>query len=365
MPAELRILYITLRADHGGGPKHLYDLLTILPDFITPFVAAPADKPYYTRFTELAGEESVVTVPHRQFTFNTLLMLRDFCSAHKIDIIHSHGKGAGIYSRLLNILTGIPVIHTFHGVHIDNYSALNRKLYLLLERVFSFFTASGIAVSYSEYRRIQSLGFFPVKKLHTVHNGVQLPAGVTARPLTKGIKNIIHITRFDFAKDPDLLFGIIEAMKDEHGYKFIIIGDGEGRAAFENRLLKKQLAHLVHFTGFVDAPEQYFSDAFCYLSTSRWEGLPLSVLEAMARGIPAVLSNVTGNSDCIEDGVSGYLYNREYPAEAVAKIKLLTEENGQYTKFSAAARSRVEQNYSLKLMGNNTINLYLALPLDI
>ena len=96
-----KILLITVRADTGGGPKHVYDILEGLQNDFDFFIAAPDNERYSNDYKALAKE--FLPIPHRKFSLTTLLEIYLFCRKHNIQIIHSHGFGAGLYSRLLGI----------------------------------------------------------------------------------------------------------------------------------------------------------------------------------------------------------------------------------------------------------------------
>jgi hypothetical protein len=80
-------------------------------------VACPEEPPYYARFVSLVGAGNVYTIPHRQFSVKSVAVLRRAVRDRGIDIIHSHGLGAGLYGRLLACLSGKPSVHTYHGFH--------------------------------------------------------------------------------------------------------------------------------------------------------------------------------------------------------------------------------------------------------
>jgi glycosyltransferase involved in cell wall biosynthesis len=355
---ELKVLYITLRADHGGGPKHLLDLLSGLDLSISAFVACPAEPPYHRLFTDKVGESRVLEVPHRKFSLRKLLELCRFCVVNGIDIIHSHGKGAGIYSRLVGLLTARIVVHTYHGIHVNGMPWLPRVFYQTIEATLGIITNAAVAVSETEARVALSQRFINRSRLHVIFNGVAEDPAMRRETPTRSTKVISTVTRFDYAKNPDLLLSVIFSLKDNPEWRFVIIGDGDGRVALQREIAEASLSDRVNFTGFVDNPRQLIAESTFYLSTSRWEGLPLSVLEAMSLGIPPVLTRVTGNLDCISDGVSGIFYSEHNPQEAINKILNLGNNPEAYTAMSKAARLEVKNRFSVHSMTEQTLKLY-------
>jgi glycosyltransferase involved in cell wall biosynthesis len=102
----------------------------------------------------------------------------------------------------------------------------------------------------------------------------------------------------------------------------------------------------------------YYKEAFCFLSTSRWEGLPLAIMEAMSFGVPVVASDVPGNSDLIEHNQTGLLFNIRNPEEAAAHLLLLFENKVTWRKFSSASKEKIRKNFSAARMAEETGNLY-------
>ncbi|MBU6154718.1 MAG: glycosyltransferase, partial [Bdellovibrionales bacterium] len=94
-----RILMISARADHGGGQKYLLELVRAINEQVDVFIAAPDEAPYGPKFRELSKD--FFALPHRAFRLGVLIRLLIWARRHRIEIIHSHGRGAGYYSRLL------------------------------------------------------------------------------------------------------------------------------------------------------------------------------------------------------------------------------------------------------------------------
>ena len=114
-----KILYLNLRSDWGGAPKHI-DILykNIGPDFLIYF-AAPISEPYGISWYKLVGKERFFELEHRKFSISKLLELKSFIKNNEIKIVHAHGKGAGLYGRLLKILLSNSIITTLPEQYVD------------------------------------------------------------------------------------------------------------------------------------------------------------------------------------------------------------------------------------------------------
>lgn len=362
---DIKVLMITVRADFGGGPEHLYQLITNLPPNVKVYIAAPEDKPYYQRFSSVAGRENLIAIPHRKFTVYTLFRIISFLRRNKIDYVHSHGKGAGIYSRALSLLTGIPVIHTFHGIHVENTTSIKNKMYIMLERVLSKFTLRIIAVSKGEYDKAIKLKIAHPSKISIIENGVPLPnEKVNALIFTRKPHNILAITRFDNAKNTELLIPVIDALielKEIGNFHFIILGKGETEQSFRQKVEEKEYSNYITFAGTSSNPSEYYLKSFCYISTSKWEGLPLAVMEAMSYGLPVLATDVRGNNDLIDHGLSGFLYQLDKPARAASILTELSRNHELWLRVSGESERKIKSRYSVKRMADETLKLYLSI----
>ena len=356
------ILIITSRADFGGGPRHISSLLNHLIDKINFHIACPQDYPYYDIFLSIVSEKRIVPIPHRKFSLLKLISLIKFVKRKKIDLLHSHGKGAGIYSRILSLFTGIPAIHTFHGLHIGEYSLVKRTLYLLIEKIFSHFTKAFITVSNSERNKILLNKITTKNKLNKIENGVEILQDKTASFNTKeGKLNIITISRFDFAKNSFLLIPILKELKNQYSkFNFIIniLGEGKGEENFKNEIASKGLSANFKLFGAQINIAEYLINSFCYISTSKWEGMPLGVIEAMAVGLPVIATNVTGNKDVVKNNVNGYLYDINNPKEAAEYIIKIANDRDLWNRLSKSSKDLVRKYYSVERMSNETLDLY-------
>ncbi len=358
-----KILLITSRADFGGGPEHINKLIQILKNDIEFFIACPDDYPYWNRYEKILGKEKLFKIPHRKFKLKFTLSLKEYIKRNNIQLLHSHGKGAGLYSRLLNLLSGIPCIHTFHGFHIGEYNLFQKKIYIFIEKVMSLFTKAFIAVSKSEFNIIYDYKISSAQKIHIINNGVEIPAEkVNEKIFNQNKLKLVTFTRFDYAKNTLLLIDIIKELKNQNKidlFIFVILGSGSDENIFKEEMNKENIADHIKLKGFVENTSEFLVDAFCYISTSRWEGLPLGVMEAMSYGVPVIASNVTGNKDLIDNKKNGFLYDINNPKEAVECIVKLSEDKNLWKDFSKECWLKIKNNFSLEKMCEETKLLYL------
>ena len=222
--SQKSILMISVRADHGGGPRQLYQLAAGLKDEFKFFVACPRNEPYFNALENLLGCDSLIEIPYRRFSFRSLYVISQKINAEKVHTVHSHGKGAGVYSRLLALLNGVKVIHTFHGIHIGGFNRFQRFLYVWLERYLSALSNKLICVSKSELEMAEGLKFGTDDQRVLVENGVFLPPiEKRSEPLPNNPYSILSITRNDYAKGPELLIDIAKILKERELESLFVI----------------------------------------------------------------------------------------------------------------------------------------------
>ena len=279
-----------------------------------------------------------------------LLRVLRHCRMAEVDIIHSRGKGGGIYSRLAALLVGKPCIHTFHGVHTGQYNPLVRLIYRTVERCLSTLTNRVIAVSHGEAEQIITYRLAHQNKVATIPNGVEVPETVLEdRRYRDGILEIVVITRFDYQKFTEHVLDIAAELLRRgalnRGFDSECL---ELERASEASLLFVKVANLsrdVVFEGVVPRMQPFLANCFACLSTSRWEGMPLSLLEAMAQGTPVIASDVVGNRDVVVDGSSGLLFPCGDARFAATAILRLSDEPGLWEKLSRNSRRTARDRF--------------------
>lgn len=341
----MNVLLISLRSDIGGGPQQMWTLANnIKANF---YCALPEDGIYFDRFERLLGKDHIFKIPHRKFNFLSLIKLHAFCRQNNIDLIHSHGKGAGLYSRLLALFFDYKVIHTLHGFHDGMYGFVSKRLYWMYERFLLIFTKVIICVSPSEAKIFKNRVCETTKTL-VVLNGTEVQRDIKLGVNVNKRKIVSIVARLTYQKNISEVIAIAKAMPD---YDFFIYGDGEEKA-FLSSLVKESSIVNVRLMGEATNILERIKNSDLFLSTSRWEGLPLAPLEAMSLGLPLVLSNVPGNSDVVLTGVNGYLYELGDVNDCVSKIMAAVKLDKD------AILKTHEESFSANIMCNKTYESY-------
>lgn len=265
-----------------------------------------------------------------------------------IDIIHLHSSKAGFLGRIVSFLLGKSnrTIYTPHAISFLrlDVSPQKRKIFIWMEKFASFFGGKIVACSQSEKEVIEEQG---IKNVTFINNGIK-PLEIEKKVNTSDKITIISVGRLSIQKNPKLFNDIALEFIDNPNIQFIWCGDGELKSELTSPNIK--------CTGWIERKklENYLANADIYLSTSLWEGLPLSVLEAMSIGLPVVLSNCIGNKDLVVN--NGFLYNNKI--DCIENINKLLSEKCLRIKQGKESKNLFFNNFLLKNMANNYLKVY-------
>jgi glycosyltransferase involved in cell wall biosynthesis len=218
-------------------------------------------------------------------------------------VIHAHNVSSLQFSQLGKRLTGAALVLTCHGEFQQGHRAPSEEEW---ERVDSVIAVSEITAS--QVRRPQY-----DRKLQVIYNGVDLPTSVLERDSARRELGIgdefvgIMVARIDKLKGHEILLDALELLHEHRAaLRILIVGDGEERSYFERQAHVRGLTSLM-FLGFRSDVSSLLKAADFFVLPSYTEGLPLSVLEAMAHTLPVIATPVGGIPELIEDGREGIL----------------------------------------------------------
>ena len=361
LPPVRNVLMVTGRADFGGGPEHIFQLAGAIAHCTAVHFACPRDEPYWGRYQSIAGRDRMIEIPHRRLSLGAFIRLVRFIRERKIDVVHAHGRSGGIFARPAAFLAGVRCFYTPNGS--TPVTGVKTFLCAAVEYALSIITRGVVAVSGTEAEALQPL-CAGRSRLQVIRNGVAIPPPSSPPAPDSRLGSplrIVHFTRFVFQKNSHLLIDIIASVRNMGNlgsFEFLVLGDGPGRSDFQAALADRSLDDCVKVLGAVSNPGAYLDRAFCLVSTSRWEGLPLALLEGMARGVPVIATNVTGNRDAVADCETGFLYEPSAPHFAAERLVELAHDPVLWKRMAGAARRRAEEEFSVQAMADATLRLY-------
>jgi glycosyltransferase involved in cell wall biosynthesis len=289
---------------------------------------------------------------YQLFYFQEALLLADYLEENKVEHLHNHfGDSSGMVTMLASQLSGVGYSITFHGPHIF----FEPTLLALREKV----KYAKFIVCISNYCRSQMMLFSDAEdwhKLKIVHCGVdvdQYPyAQVKTQAAPEAPVKLLYVGRLAAEKGVPVLLRSLIALKNEgHRFHLTLLGDGPERSTLETEVKQHGLIQMVHFSGF--ASQEMVRDTLLesdvFILPSFAEGVPVSLMEAMACGVPVIGTNVGGVTELIEHGISGMVVA---PSDEVAlKSAILSYITQPELRESVrlAARNTIESNFNIKV----------------
>ena len=213
-----------------------------------------------------------------------------------------------------------------------------------------------VGVSFDMQKRlIQEFGFRK-EKVSVIHNGIELPELRSFK--RSGLMAVGSAGRLFAVKDFPLMIAAARiASRQKAGLRFEIAGEGPERAHLEELIAAFGVGD--HFTlrGHVADMQRFYSGLDVYMNTSIHEGIPMSILEAMAHGVPVIAPRVGGIVEIIDDGVDGFLVSGRKPKDFAERcIRLQDLELRK--RMGQAARDKVKRLFSAEQMANQYHRLY-------
>lgn len=291
-------------------------------------------------------------------------MIRAIRRLGPFDLVHGHSSKGGALGRLAARTLGIPSVYTPHAiVTLDpTLPAWQRAFYGRVERWLARQTGAIIAVSEDEAQHIRSLGIRP-DKVHVVPNGVdrpQLPDRSEVRQrlgLQPDDVVIGFVGRLSSQKAPDVLLEACAAVFRRHANaRLVMIGSGPLAADTKRRVQSLGLAPRVQLLG--DAVAMDIMPAFdVFCLSSRYEGMPYVLLEALVTGLPIVSTRVGGAATCVEHNRNGLLVRSENAASLADALTLLVGDRQLRQRFAAASEQMAGRLTTQKML-DRTLDVY-------
>ena len=324
---KANILFISSRADVGGGPLQMFDIIANIDrGRFTPFAALPDEKPFYGRIA--AAGVKTLPIKKRAISIFDFYKLVKFVYSNNIDIVHSHGKGAGIYSRLLKLFCPrVKIVHTFHGFHYDNIPEAKIWMHKSVERLLSRLTNRFVNVSEGEQLQYALGGLLDYKRTVLIKNFLPLESLKRIDSTIKqskfsvcngdGLIYFCAVARFDPVKQmPFLVESFVKVLNRldlQEKVKLLLIGGGEEFETCRGLADKMNAGSSIEFLGERQDALELMAKCDIYISTSRREGLSLSMLEAAAIGLPILAPRVSGIAELVRPYEKGIMFeNNDY-----------------------------------------------------
>ncbi|MDT8452091.1 MAG: glycosyltransferase [Gammaproteobacteria bacterium] len=286
----------------------------------------------------------------------------------KPDVIHTHRSKENVIGGLVAFITRTASVRTAHGANefADQKFNLRRAAFSLLDKISGwFFQRSIIAVSPELVGKLKTT--YPHRKITVIPNGINVASVIEKSNLPVEFErcaehfNIAFVGRFVPVKRPDIFLRIaINTLNrsQQQNIHFYMFGDGPLCADANRTILENGYQHRIHTPGFVSNIAPYLKAMDVLLFTSDHEGLPMTLLEAMALHVTVVSRDLPTIKQVLCDGECGYVLTSDQPEDFSRLITRLYNNKNELRIKTAMAYENLQARYSIQEIAQSYVALY-------
>lgn len=365
------VLYFTNSTLWGGVEEHICGLLRNLPRslFRPHLVCAPAT---FERFRSACpGDVEITPLSLLGPTHVSAgAQLARLLLHGRFHIVHSHMFWSSLCASPIAWACRVPIIvETLHG---SEAWRTGWKANYVIDRAITHFVSRYVAVCNSDAEFLVNKKHVPAEKITVIHNGVNIRRFATTPAHRRSARNalglsekdlvLIMVARFHPGKGHRVLLAAMRQLL--HSFpkvKLICLGEGGGESDIRQLCEDFGLSHSVRLAGYQPNVQDWLMAADINVLPSFYEGLPLTILEAMASSLPTVATRVGGIPDAIEDGLSGLLVPPGNIPRLVEALSFLLRDAEARKRMGNVAYWRAAQSFRVESQISNTERMYLEL----
>jgi glycosyltransferase involved in cell wall biosynthesis len=286
-----------------------------------------------------------------RFDLGLLFRLAGWLRSQHVSVVHTHLFTADAWGRAAAVLAGVRAIFTT----VHNTNEWKESLHRSVDRLLSRFSTRVIACSDAVREVLRNRDYLPSERVVTIPNGIDLARfqGVTPGNLLADLGISYDgcllgvIGRLHPAKGHEDLIPVLSRIRDE-GSKFhcLFVGDGELRPQLEDMTRHYGLESHITFTGQRRDVPRILAALDILVMPSRWEGLPMALLEAMAIGKAVLATTVGGIPEVIKTDDNGVLVPPQDQSSLYSRLKQLMVDADLRARYGSRARDTVHARYS-------------------
>ncbi|WP_320041044.1 glycosyltransferase [uncultured Desulfobacter sp.] len=375
MKKKMRLALFLNTVSFGGVEKHVAEIaIGMNPKRFEVFLICPLElAPHF----HLTSEDRYTIFPVKQIEGLSYRPFMDFITLLrnlKPDILHCHLYNATRVGAPAAVLSGVPaVIETGHLVERWR-SGFKKVIPNGIDMLISNLVDQMVAVSTPVAEYFINEKRYPVQKVSTIHNWCDLNSfshrGVSAQNISK-LKNELRLP------GEATILGIIGRLEEQKGHRYLfkvlpdlirrfpnthilVIGQGSLECFLRKKANQDQIQNNVHFLGFREDIPELMALLDILLLPSLFEGMPLTLIEGAAMGIPSIATNVDGSSDVIQNGESGFLIPVADTGTLKSCIEKLIISPELRKTMSIAAMKFAKKHFDMRRQLQKLENLYEA-----
>lgn len=299
-----------------------------------------------------------------KFSFFTIKKLVDIINENNIDILHSHSFNAHVYSVIASKICNTRHIHTEHNV-VDN----KLKYQIFLDKILLRYTDKIVACSKFVYINLEK--YYSNNKLVFVNNGIDTERfkfdskarNATRKALKIDDDELVMITVAMLRPQKnhvEFLKVASEIFEKNRKIKWIIVGDGPCKEEIEDKIKLYNIQSNIIMIGSNNHVSDLLSAADLFILPSKYEGLPLSILESMSCEVPVIATDVGGVGQVVIDNVNGYKIMSNNLNEFINIVLTLRTNRLKLNGLKKTCREFIVNNYSIEQCYNNYDKIYTS-----
>lgn len=303
-----------------------------------------------------------------------ILQLMKIFEETEASIVHSHNSKAGGVSRIATALfnlrkrnSELKVVHQVHGFVFGQYEGLKRSLFLAIERFLALFTDYLLFQNTFELDLAERAGFSKRALLCKIGNGISFEEfeRLIDELQTKDRDNIcriISVARLEPVKNQQMLIQSLGYLREHYGREDFFcsfIGEGDSQQ-YTDQITRLGLQGHVEFTGKLGREEivKYYAKADINVLTSRTEGMPRALMEAIYMGVPSIGTDVIGTIEVIKPGISGEIVPLDDVKALADRINELWQNPERRAALSKSGREYAKQHFDENKVVDKLLDLY-------
>ena len=349
-----RLLVVVTLAEAGGAQTFVAELVAGLRESYAIEVAAHGPGGALVEACTALGipfhhVRHLVRDPHPYHDAAAVRELRSLARAVGPDIVQINSSKAGVLARLALARTGAKTVFTAHGWAFSGRGGAAGAIYTTAERAVAPLSDAIVCVSNHDLQLARERHIKPRGGLHVIHNGVDAPPAPSDRRPPGELLVLGCTARLAPPKD---LITLADALAQPgcERWQLRVFGDGPDREAIERHVGELGLGDRVRLLGHRDDIGEQLADCDAFALISDWEGLPYSILEAMAAGLPVLATAVGGIADLVVPGETGELVPARDAAAAARVLAAWAADPSRLPVLGSAAHARARTSFSREQM---------------
>ncbi|MDQ2963574.1 MAG: glycosyltransferase family 4 protein [Pseudomonadota bacterium] len=353
----MRLLQLVTAFRPGGIQRHVLGLTASLREVGHHVVLAGTPGPWLNESLDAAFfpldlvgvAKEGGTVPRRlRNAVKAALRLRAILRRERIELIHAHESAPALVAGIATIGLSTPTLVTYHGSEPDRVAAFGRIACLAARCV--------ITPSHRSAADLRYIGGVPPSKLRVIGLGVEARPSIDEAVVQRlrrqllgegGRRLVVTVARLAHQKAPDVLIEVAKrTIARDDSIRFAIVGYGPLREDVRRWVAEAGVGRYVTLAGYSDRPHEFLAAADLFLLPSRWEGLPITIVEAFRAGLPVVATDAGGVRELVDDAVGKVVAIGDVDA-LTQQVLAICEDDALRACLAASALARGgEQRFS-------------------